>query len=144
MSKKQRLHQDLLTGSYWFGSLDRVTLKDGSTVDVWTLRDALVLKALTLCLADVLPASASCAHIKGNGGAKQAIRQVAEHLTRHGFVLRTDVKSYYDSFDHHTLLDRLAAYISDRAVMSLLGQYMRRSICDGGNFIDIECGISLG
>lgn len=28
--------------------------------------------------------------------------------------------------------------------MNLLAQYMRRCICDGGNYIDIERGISLG
>jgi RNA-directed DNA polymerase len=38
----------------------------------------------------------------------------------------------------------LDAYISNRAVMNLLSQYMRRCICDGGNFLEIERGISLG
>jgi retron-type reverse transcriptase len=143
-SEKVRLQQDLLTGTYRFEALDRVTLKDGSTVDVWTSRDALVLKALSLCLADVLPASPSCTHLRGHGGAKKAVRQVATHLPGHSFVLRTDVKSYYASIDHHLLLDKLAEYIIDRAVLNLLSQYMRRSICDGGTYIDIERGISLG
>jgi RNA-directed DNA polymerase len=143
-SEKSRLQQNLLTNSYRFEALDRVTLKDGSTVDVWTSRDALALKAMTLCLADVLPALPSCTHIRGHGGAKKAVRQVAEHLPQHGFVLRTDVKSYYASIDHHLLLDRLAEHIADRAVLNLLSQYMRRSICDGGNYTDMERGISLG
>jgi hypothetical protein len=38
----------------------------------------------------------------------------------------------------------LDAYISNRAVVNLLSQYMRRCICDGGNFLEIERGISLG
>ena len=29
-------------------------------------------------------------------------------------------------------------------MLNLLGQYMRRSICDGGNYIDVERGVSLG
>ena len=143
-SEKQRLQQDLLTGTYRFEALDRVELKDGSSVDVWTSRDALVLKAMSLCLAGVLPASPSCTHIRGHGGAKEAVRQVATHLPQNGFVLRTDVKSYYASIDHRLLLDGLAEHIAERTVMNLLGQYMLRSICDGGNYIDIERGISLG
>ena len=143
-SEKSKLQKRLLTRTYRFEALDRVTLKDGSTVDVWTSRDALVLKAMCLCLADVLPVSPRCTHIRGHGGAKKAVRQVAEHLSQYGFVLRTDVKSYYASIDHHLLLDRLAEHIADRTVMNLLGQYLRRSICDGGNYIDIERGISLG
>ncbi|WP_135505237.1 reverse transcriptase/maturase family protein [Roseovarius aestuariivivens] len=143
-AERKRLKDDLSINSFRFEALDRVSLKDGSMVDVWTSRDALVLKAMSLCLAQVLPVSPHCTHIKSNGGAKAAIRQVAEHLPRHGFVLRTDVKSYYASIDHHLLLDRLANHIDDKAVMNLLGQYLRRSICDGGNYIDIELGISLG
>ncbi|MEP1352872.1 MAG: reverse transcriptase/maturase family protein [Tateyamaria sp.] len=143
-SENSKLQRRLLTRTYRFDALDRVTLKDGSTVDVWTSRDALVLKALTLCLSDVLPASSSCTHIKGHGGAKEAVRQVAGHLPQHGYVLRTDVKSYYASIDHHLLLERLAEHIADQTVLNLLSQYMRRSICDGGNYIDIERGISLG
>lgn len=142
--EKQRIRSDLLAGLYRFDALDRVALRDGSHVDVWTSRDALVLKALTLCLADVLPVLPSCTHIRGNGGAKEAIRQVAAHLPQNGFVLRTDVKSYYASIDHHRLLDRLAVHVRDRDVMNLLGQYMRRCVCDGGTYIDIERGISLG
>ena len=142
--ERKRLKDDLLTNRFRFEALERVGLTDGSMLDVWTSRDALVLKAMSLCLAQVLPVSPHCTHIKGNGGAKAAIRQVAEHLPQHGFVLRTDVKSYYASIDHLLLLDRLANHIDDKAVMNLLGQYLRRSICDGGNYIDIERGISLG
>lgn len=142
--EKQRIRSDLLRGLYRFDALDRVEFRDGSHVDVWTSRDALVLKAMTLCLADVLPASSSCTHIRGHGGAKEAIRQIAHHLPRHNFVLRTDVKSYYASIDHHLLMDRLSEYVTDKVVLNLLSQYMWRSICYGGNFIDIKRGISLG
>ncbi|MCE8554315.1 group II intron reverse transcriptase domain-containing protein [Ruegeria pomeroyi] len=142
--EKQRIRSDLLRGLYRFDALDRVELRDGGHVDIWTAWDALVLKALTLCLAQVLPVSPLCMHIKGYGGAKAAIRQVSEHLPQHGFVLRTDVKSYYASIDHHLLLDRLAEHINDIAVLNLLGQYLQRNICDGGNYLDIKRGISLG
>jgi RNA-directed DNA polymerase len=143
-AERRRVQHDLLTNSYRFEALDRVGLKDGCSVDIWTSRDALVLKALTLCLTSVLPVSPSCTHIRGNGGAKAAIRQVASNLDQNGFVLRTDVKSYYASIDHHMLLDRLSAHMTDRAAMNLLCQYLRRSVCAGGNYIDIERGISLG
>ena len=142
--EKQRVRQDLLAGRFRFDALDRVALRDGSQVDVWTSRDALVLKAMSMCLAQVLPVSPLCTHVRGHGGAKEAVRQVAARLPLNAFVLRTDVKSYYASIDHHRLLDRLAVHVRDRDVMNLLGQYMQRCVCDGGNYIDIERGISLG
>lgn len=70
--EKNRIQADLLAGDYRFGLLDRITLADGSDIDLWCSRDALVLKALTMVLTDVLPVSSRCTHIKGNGGAPKS------------------------------------------------------------------------
>ena len=75
--------------------LTRITLVDGEDVDLWSARDALVLKAITIVLAKHLPISTRCTHVKGHGGAKAAARQVMAHLPTNSFVLRTDVKAYY-------------------------------------------------
>lgn len=42
------------------------------------------------------------------------------------------------------LLDQLAAHISDRRVLNLIGQYLRRTSERGGSFWDFDKGISLG
>ncbi len=65
-------------------------------------------------------------------------------LAANRFVLKTDVKSYYASIDHHLLLDRMAAYIKDKAALNLIGQYLRRTAERGGAFFDYDRGISLG
>ena len=117
-TEKARIQHELRTGIYQFGLLDRVTcLRDGQRedMDLWAARDAVVLKALSLLLPTVLPLSKRCAHLKGHGGAKYAVRQVVAHLPGYRYVLKTDVQQYYASIDHHLLLDRLARYISDRA-----------------------------
>jgi len=41
-------------------------------------------------------------------------------------------------------MDRLALYITDRRILNLLGQYMKRISECGGVFFEHECGISLG
>ncbi len=142
--EKGRLKDELAAGRYRFGLLTRITLVDGEDVDLWSARDAWVLKALAIVLADVLPVSSRCTHVKGHGGAKAAVRQVHHHLATNRFVMRTDVKSYYASIDHLLLMDRLAVYVRDRRILSLLGQYMRRTAESGGTFWDHERGISLG
>ncbi len=134
----------LLEGEYRFGLQTRVTLNDGEDIDLWSARDALVLKALALVLGEHLPISPRCTHVKGHGGAKAAVRQVWAGLAKNRFVLRTDVKSYYASIDHLLLLDQLAEYIKDKRVLNLLGQYLRRTAERGGLFWDYEKGISLG
>ncbi len=107
-------------------------------------RDSLMLKAMAMVLAKRLPISPRCTHVKGHGGGKAAVREVASHLTDNRFVFRTDVKSYYASIDHFILLDQLASYINERPVLNLLGQYLRRRADRGGMFWEYERGISLG
>jgi len=72
------------------------------------------------------------------------VREVRDHLAANHFVLKTDVKSYYASIGHFLLLDRLAVHIKDNRVLSLLGQYLRRTSERGGSFWDYDKGISLG
>ncbi len=63
--EKERVRTDLLAGRYHFALLTRVTLSDGDEIDLWSARDALVLKALAIVLARHLPVSRSCTHVKG-------------------------------------------------------------------------------
>ena len=142
LREKEQIKNELLSGKYRFSLLTRITLKDGEDIDLWSARDALVLKALALVLAKHLPAR--CTHLKGHGGAKFAVREVRDHLAANRFVLRTDVKSYYASIDHLMLLDQLAVHIADRRVLNLLGQYLGRTSERGGSFWDYAKGISLG
>ncbi len=58
--------------------------------------------------------------------------------------MKTDVKAYYASMDHARLLDRLARYISDRRVLNLVTQYLRRSVEGGGHDWTYPQGIALG
>ena len=69
-AEKARLRADLSAGRFHFRLLDRITTLDGEEVDLWSARDALVLKALTIVLAKQLPVSTRCTHVKGHGGAK--------------------------------------------------------------------------
>ena len=59
-------------------------------------------------------------------------------------VFRTDVKGYYASINHDILMDIVGKYIQDDAVLRLLWGYLRRYVSDGGEYIDITQGISLG
>ena len=94
-----------MSNRYRFNLLTRTTLQTGDEIDLWSPRDSLVLKALSLVLAKHLPVSDRCSHTKGHGGAKGAVRQVLEQLPGNRFVLRTDVKFYYASIDHFLLLE---------------------------------------
>jgi hypothetical protein len=142
--EKASLRADLVMGSYQIGLLTRVTLRHREEVDLWSARDALVMKCLTLVLTEKLSISRQCTHIKGLGGSKAAVRQVLQYLPANRFVLKTDVKAYYASIDHQLLLDQLAAHITDLRVLNLVGQYLRRCAEWGGLYWEPRQGIALG
>ncbi len=50
--EKRRIQADFCAGDLRFGLLDRITLNNGSDIDLWSARDTLVLKALTIVLSD--------------------------------------------------------------------------------------------
>ena len=143
-AEKARLRHELGRGQYRCSLLTRVTNRRLEAHELWAPRDALVLKALAVVASTQLPASPHCYHLQGHGGGKGAVRAVLEHLPKHRFVLKTDVKSYYASIDHHRLLDRLAAWIRDRRVMNLIGQYLKRIVEQGGHYWEPQRGIALG
>ena len=143
-NEKARLQAELLEGTYEIGLLSWVTRRDGQTVELWSARDAVVLKAMALVLAERLPASSRCYHLDGHGGAKAAVRDAMDLLPSHQFVMKTDVKSYYASIDHARLLDRLALDITDTRVLNLVTQYLRRSVEGGGHYWSYSHGIALG
>ncbi|MDJ0517023.1 MAG: reverse transcriptase/maturase family protein [Trichodesmium sp. MO_231.B1] len=143
--KKPKLIAQLLAGNFRFGEQRRV-MSRGEVKEIWSAQDALVLKALAIVLQEVLlpHLSPRCFHQAETGGLKGAVREVDAHLHEFEFVFRTDVKGYYASIDHDILFCQVAEYVRDPVVLDLVGQYLRRFVSDGGIYVDIQRGISLG
>jgi hypothetical protein len=134
----------LRCGRFRFGPLSVITKADGEVLHLWSARDALVLKALTLVVGPRLLLSPRCVHVKGHGGLKAAVLEVQQRLPAYGHVLRTDVKGYYESIDQSILLAQLAAQIDDPLLLALLGHAIQRTVERGGLYWDIRTGISRG
>ncbi|UIP27779.1 reverse transcriptase/maturase family protein [Photobacterium sp. TLY01] len=143
-TEKHRLIQEVLGDTFYFQPLQAVTKANGERLHLWSSRDSLVLKLLAYYLEEVLPKAKCCTHLKSHGGAKATVNQVF-HAARHSrFVYRTDVKSFYDSIDHETLLMMLERYVQNKTVLNLLTQYLKRTVESGGNFKSYHKGISSG
>ena len=129
---------------YQLSPLQRVQKINGKVIHLCSAQDALVLKALSLMLAEVLPISLACTHINRHSGLNSTVQNVYDQLTGYRFVLRTDVKGYYESIDHFLLMDQFANYIKDKFILNLLWQYLHRMVERGGLYKEIQQGISLG
>lgn len=141
---RPQLKQQCLNGCYTLSPLQAVTMACGKTIHLWSACDALVLKMLTKVLGPMLGISPHCTHVKGHGGLKASVRELQQALPEYTFVMKTDVKQYYESINHTLLLRQLNAVITDRFAWRLLYQYVNRSIDKGGNFHNPACGISRG
>lgn len=142
--ERQQLVDELLGGRFRFGPLSVVTPSGGEPLHLWSARDALVMKALALTVAPRLALSRRCVHVKGHGGLKATVGRVAQRLGSFTYVLRTDVKGYYEHIDQPTLLRQLHQQIGDPALLDLLQQAIERSVERGGLWRDIRSGISRG
>ena len=65
-------------------------------------------------------------------------------LNDNSFVFRFDVKYYYASIDHYILMKQLHNHINDARVITLIWDYLNRTVQFGGLYRDIKRGISLG
>ncbi|MCU7836543.1 MAG: reverse transcriptase/maturase family protein [gamma proteobacterium symbiont of Taylorina sp.] len=139
-----RLYQLLITQQYHFSPLQRIKKASGETIHLWGTLDAIVLKALAQILSQLLPSSTRCMHLKGNGGIKQVCKEIRQALPEYQFVFRTDIYHYYESIDHHQLIDKSALYIKDKFLLRLLWFSMHRTVERGGLYQDIIKGLPRG
>jgi len=144
--KANRIIKMFAAGSYKFDVQKKMTLSCGETIAMWSSKDSLIIKVLTGILQNRLDPwlSESCYHLKGHGGLKGAVRDVMDHLPDYKFFCKTDVKSYYDSIDHTTLMMKLYEYIDDRIIMGYVWQFLNRCVEWGGLYQDVSIGIARG
>ncbi|MBA6398687.1 hypothetical protein [Colwellia sp. BRX10-4] len=124
--------------------LSVITKANGEAIHLWSSQDALVLKMLAMALPDALALSPRCTHIKGHGGLKATVNTLHSALPDYSYVMKTDVKHYYESIDHTILLQQLDKDIANPFVWRLLVQFVKRTVEVGGTFKSIHCGISRG
>ena len=142
---KPSVQQALLAGDYSFSPLQEI--RTGTEViELWRAEDALVLKAMSMVLGGWLDnvISCRCHHVQGRGGAKAAIRNTMNAMGRGDHVMKSDIKGYYASIDHHVLYTLVEKYIPDRFILRLIWQYLGRTVCFGENYRKVNRGISLG
>ncbi|WP_198432157.1 reverse transcriptase domain-containing protein [Marinomonas sp. BSi20584] len=141
-----QIKQQIVDKKYLFSALQLINKADGSQVAVWSSRDALVLKMLTLTLQDILPCHKLCTHFKGHGGAKQSVQTTHDRINsgQYGYVIRTDIKGYYANIQKRPLIDQLAQHIHCPIILNLMSQYLHYSVENGGNFHTPTKGISRG
>lgn len=134
-----------LSGAYSFQPLREHRL-DGEAIELWSSRDVLVLKAMAIVLSKYLSPviSCRCHYTAGRGGAKAVVRHAFKALDPNLHIMKSDVRGTYASMDHEVLLEIVARYVSEPAVLRLIRGYLQRTVTFGENYREARRGISLG
>jgi RNA-directed DNA polymerase len=155
---RARIREELLTGTYQLSPVQVFGSRDGHRLTRWSAQDAVVLKALSWVLtADWTPhIDSRCHHVKGHGGLKGAVKEVAHAIkagnprlengssSEYHFVVKSDIADYYVSMHHATLLALCAKRVKDPRVLELLSQYMNRVEVHRGEHHLIDLGVAKG
>ena len=132
------------SGQYRFSAQLKIIKSDGEVIHLWGSQDTLVMKLVAAVLGPMLSLSPRCTHVKGHGGLKQTIVDVQNHLDEYKYACKTDVRSYYESIDQYLLMEMINDSVRDRDLRYYLHQIMHRCVEFGGQFRDIDNGISRG
>lgn len=145
--ERDTLYQLIQTRKYHLSPMQLCRTKSGEQHVIWSARDALVLKWVSLQLHHVLPLHPACAHIQGHGGVTGSREEVYRILNtpefRLGFVFRTDIRGYYRNMVRARIWQHLKKYVPSDVISHLLKQYLSAIVDDGGTFF-IPMGICRG
>ncbi len=144
------LRQDLAAGVYRHSDYTAFNISDPKprSIHKATVRDRVLHRAIYRQLYPFFERAFTADSFSGQKakGVHRALnrfekfgRQVGKNGTRTVWVLKCDIKKFFASIDHSRLLEILAAYIPDKAIMQLL----EKIICSF-NFKGDRVGLPLG
>jgi RNA-directed DNA polymerase len=133
-----QLHQELQDGSYRPRPIRRVYIdKPGSNdkrpLGIPCVRDRVVQAALRLVIEPIFEKEfvQNSYGFRPRRGCKDALREVQRFL-QEGYVhvVDADLKAYFDTIPHQTLLNDMGRYIADGRVMALIEAFLKQDIME--------------
>lgn len=148
------LHRELKSKTYRHGNYSSFFITDPKQRHIHkaTVRDRVIHHAIFQLLNPIfeptfITDSYSCrvgkgAH-KGVEALTNMVRKVSGNYTKPCFVLKCDVRRFFDSIDHHILLEILRERIADPDVIALLETIVHSFLSGQSNLFDRR-GVPIG
>jgi RNA-directed DNA polymerase len=134
----ERLSQSLKEGNYRPQAIKRQWIPKPGSIEkrplgIPTVRDRVVQAALLNVLEPIFERdfAEQSYGFRPNRGCKDALRRV-EQLLKLGntWVVDADLKSYFDTIPHDSLVERVKEKVSDGAALALLKGYLKQDVMD--------------
>lgn len=143
---KNALYTSVVCGDYQLSPMQVVSGRKKQEGRVlWSARDALVLKWVSLHVESQLPGRKSCMHLRGRG-VRKSLNAVSQALARENFrfVHRTDIRGYYENINKSQVISLVNRFVKNEVHQSLIKQYVYYSVEYGGEFHTPRQGIPRG
>ncbi|MEZ5386828.1 MAG: reverse transcriptase/maturase family protein [Prosthecobacter sp.] len=139
------LHETLMNGTWQPGKYHHFWVTDPKRryISAAPFADRVVHHALCLWLEPLLSKhfiarSFSCQPGKGTGAARECVRKL---VNQHRYVLKCDVRKFFESIDHGILLRRLCKVVHCPGVRTLVGLILDSHVTPQQ---ERPCGLPLG
>lgn len=111
------------------------------------VRDRIVQTAVARVLEPIFEATFSdWSHGFRPGRGCQSALSLVDRAVRNGYtwIVDADIKSFFDSVDHETLLDAVNEEVADGTVLRLIRMFLKAGALTDGGKVDIEEGTPQG
>jgi RNA-directed DNA polymerase len=133
-----KLSQMLKEGTYRPQAIKRVWIpkpgsKEKRPLGIPTVRDRVVQAALLNVLEPIFERgfAEQSYGFRPNRGCKDALRRVEQLLKRgYTWVVDADLKSYFDTIPHDSMVERVEEKVSDGAVIALIKGYLKQDVME--------------
>lgn len=134
----EKLSQSLKEGNYRPQAIRREWIpkpgsKEKRPLGIPTIRDRVVQAALLNVLEPIFERgfAEQSYGFRPNRGCKDALRRVEQLLTRgYTWVVDADLKSYFDTIPHDSMVERVEEKVSDGAVIALVEGYLKQDVME--------------
>lgn len=143
---RAELQQRAVAGTYQLSPVQVFYAEDGRLLTHWCSLDAILLKAISMVLADSVKqqVGSQCLHLKGHGGLRQGARLAHQAAQRHRYVIKADVADFYSSTQHDVLLAIVKRHIEDKRIIHIIQQVLNRCEIHNAEHRLVERGIPMG
>jgi RNA-directed DNA polymerase len=114
--------------------IDKLGSREKRPLGIPTVRDRIVQTALRLVLEPIYEwhFAARSYGFRPGRGCKDALRRVDALLNAgYTWIADVDLRSYFDSIPHQSLLARVRTQVADGRVLALLDQFLTQGVMDG-------------